>query len=425
MWHQPGVLTTLGGIEDDAVCIVGGVERIQVMSQHENRPRGLPPASARKVLRIGVLDGKLGSRPSVVEPDAVSWLAWLEAKHGAGLKISHVKEPIALRAISFYARRGIHIAVGTQITPAFVAGCIDALERAGVEKDLVADLREHYGVGPVRETSLRGGTAADVSEPTDEVHVPDSSPAQDTTRPRDHSDDTVGAGAPVTSDTLLAEVIGYVPEHLRGRPGALLYTGRDALTDPAPIYLLGVNPGGDPVIEPQTVVEHATKVLTLEPSDFSAYRDERWGGGAMAPGAHKMQRNVLHLMRKLDLEPGKVPASNLVFIRSSREADIDRRQMQRLAEECWPLHNALIERLGTRAIVCFGSTAAEFVRRKLGANTQIGEFTEKNNRRWTSRAFRNADGIVVVQVTHPSIASWLNPASDVSPLVASAVALAE
>jgi len=396
-------------------------EKGEAMNHHEADGRVLPVQSARQALRIGRLDHKPESRPSIVEPDAVSWLAWIDESHAGGLRPGNVNNDIARRAVDFYARRGLVIEVGTKVTPAFVSKCIDALEAAGVESDLITDLRRHYGASPRHDAPLRRGPEARHSEVPVEPHGLGKMPAEAAQTVERRPVEQARLGSLTAVDSLLAEVIGYVPVHLQGQPGALLYSGRDALTEPAPIYLMGVNPGGDPRIEPQTVIEHATKVLTAEARDFSAYRDERWGGGTMAPGTHKMQRNVLHLMRHLKVDPGKVPASNLVFVRSSREADIAGPQMKRMAEECWHLHEALLGRLRTRVVVCFGRTAADFVRGKIGAHIQTGEFVEQNNRRWVSRSYRNDDGMVVVQVTHPSIASWRNPATDVSPLVAHAV----
>lgn len=57
------------------------------MTHHEADGRVLPVQSARRALRIGKLDRKPDSRPSIVEPDAVSWLAWIDESHAGGLSL--------------------------------------------------------------------------------------------------------------------------------------------------------------------------------------------------------------------------------------------------------------------------------------------------------------------------------------------------
>ena len=134
-----------------------------------------------------------------------------------------------------------------------------------------------------------------------------------------------------------------------------------------------------------------------------------------------MAPRVLHLLGQLGLNPGSVPASNLVFARSRREADIKPNDMTAMTNECWTFHESAIELLRPRVILCFGQTAGNFVRRRLDANRVIGEFIEQNNRRWTSRAFASPAGVNVVVATHPSIADWCAPSTDVSWLVQKAL----
>ena len=129
-----------------------------------------------------------------------------------------------------------------------------------------------------------------------------------------------------------------------------------------------------------------------------------------------MQPRVLHLLNRLSLDPGKVPASNLVFPRSRQEQGITDELMV-LAEVCWRFHQAVIERLRVRAVICFGRTAADFVCRKFDAHNEVGCFVEDNSRGWTSRTFEGPGEVRVIQVTHPSRADWRNPASDPTELV--------
>ena len=228
----------------------------------------------------------------------------------------------------------------------------------------------------------------------------------------------------MADDPLTDELVGLVPPDLRDVSGHLLYTGRDAWTGPSPLYLMGVNPGGDPDVIRETVTSSTERILRHEAANWSAYRDDRWtypSGGTRPPGTAPMQQNVLHMLSTLGLDPGTVPASNLVFVRSRAEGDIPRQQMRALAEACWPFHRGVIDRLGIRVVVCFGGTAGDFVRANIGARHEVDRFVEANGRGWTSRTYRGRSGVKVVQVTHPSRAMWLNPAADVSPPIGRAL----
>lgn len=215
-----------------------------------------------------------------------------------------------------------------------------------------------------------------------------------------------------------------VPTDLLQLSGAVFYSGRDAFTGTSPLYLLGLNPGGDPATHQEHTVEAHLRASASQPSNYSSYRDESWESGRPA-GTWSMQPQVLHLCARLGLDPGEVPASNLVFVRSAREATMPLGLMDEYADLCWPFHAAVIETLRVRVVVCFGKSAGAKVRARLGAHTEIGHFKETNNRGWSSNAHGAPRGIRVVTVTHPSIADWRNPAADVSDLVAAALTVDE
>lgn len=210
-----------------------------------------------------------------------------------------------------------------------------------------------------------------------------------------------------------------IPAPLLPRSGKVFYAGRMAFSRPSALYVLGVNPGGDPSeSEAETVENHTTAVLNSYPEDWSAYRDERWKGAA--PGTYGMAPRVLHLFTELGVNPGSVPSSNLVFARSRREGDMGD-EMKTLADQCWQFHSLVIDKIRPRAILCLGKTAGQYVRNKVGANTLRAEFVERNNRRWRSELFVNPTGLRVVVATHPSIADWSTPSTDPTPLIREAL----
>lgn len=210
-----------------------------------------------------------------------------------------------------------------------------------------------------------------------------------------------------------------IPPPLLPRSGKVFYSGRNAFSARSALYVLGVNPGGAPVAhDTETVGSHTNDVLNAYAADWSAYRDESWEG--KKPGTYGMAPRVLHAFSVLGLNPGSVPCSNLVFVRSNREGDIEKEKSS-LVELCWPFHEYVIAKLEPQVVLCFGKTAGKVLRQRLGANTLTAEFIEKNNRRWTSQAFKNAHGITVVVATHPSIADWTAPSTDPMQLVRQAL----
>lgn len=210
-----------------------------------------------------------------------------------------------------------------------------------------------------------------------------------------------------------------IPPPLLSRSGKVFYSGRDAFSARSALYVLGVNPGGAPTThDTETIGSHTADVLNSFAADWSAYRDESWEGAA--PGTYGMAPRVLHLFAELGISPGSVPCSNLVFVRSSREGDI-KKEMSSLADLCWPFHAYAIATLQPKVVLCFGKTAGNYVRQKLGANTLTAEFIEKNNRRWRSQAFTNLHGIAVIVATHPSVADWTVSNTDPTPLVRQAL----
>lgn len=219
-----------------------------------------------------------------------------------------------------------------------------------------------------------------------------------------------------TGDTLMIDdLYRYVPEALFGENGRVFYSGRDAFNNSSRVYLLGLNPGGSPLDQAQeTVSSHSIHVLQDERHNWSAFRDESWLGAR--PGSLPMQRRVLHLLDRLELDAGEVPSSNLVFVRSNREVNLNGRT-QELAAACWEFHRQVISRLNVEVVVCFGKTTGDWVRSRLGAHSLVETFVENNARRWTSHSFRNASGLGVVVATHPSIADWTTASADPTNLI--------
>jgi hypothetical protein len=214
---------------------------------------------------------------------------------------------------------------------------------------------------------------------------------------------------------MLEALLGRVDPSLYARSGRVFYSGRSAFSRPNDLYILGLNPGGNPEKQQGETIERDIREARTRPADWSAYLDEGWLG--KSPGGHGMQPRVRHLLGRLDRNPHSVPASNVVFVRTSWESGLEG-QKQALLDACWPVHEATIDALGIKTILCFGGTASSWVRERMGAYAEpVDVFVEKNERKWASCAYLAPEGRCVITLTHPSIAKWDAPNTDPTPLV--------
>lgn len=217
----------------------------------------------------------------------------------------------------------------------------------------------------------------------------------------------------------LENFTALVPSEMHARSGSVFYSGRSAFENRSDLYILGLNPGGDPVRQAQeTIGASLDAAVRRTRIAWSAYQDESWAG--RPPGTYKMQPRVTHMLRRLGRSPRETPASNVVFVRSGREAAL-KAEKASLLRACWPVHRAVIDRLGVRVVLCFGGTAGKWTRELLGAHELVDSFQERNDRGWTSQSHRAPDGRMVVTATHPGIADWTNPSTDPTDLVANAL----
>jgi hypothetical protein len=207
--------------------------------------------------------------------------------------------------------------------------------------------------------------------------------------------------------------------------GKVFYSGRNAFSGPASIYVLGFNPGGDPASRTEeTVGGHTERVLFQAPADWSAYYDEVWKERAKRAGEAPLQRRMRHLLSGLRLDPRCVPASNLIFTRSRRSGGLPRVDLDTLIKMCWPVHQEVLDTLCPKALICFGIETGKRVIRQLGVTREIGPpFKEQNDRGWKSRAWETPTGLIVFGLPHPSIADWTNPLTDPTRMVVRALNL--
>lgn len=207
-----------------------------------------------------------------------------------------------------------------------------------------------------------------------------------------------------------------VPEAILDRSGSVFYSGRAAFMRPSPLYIVGMNPGGDAELQrDNTIARHLSDALGRQTDQWSEYADGLWRGAK--PGKWGMQPRILHLCRQLGLDVHSVPASNLVFVRSNREATLGLNKGS-LIDLCWPFHAAVLQRLRPKLVACLGQTAGRAFRIRTGANELLETFVEQNDRKWSSTIHRAPDGLLIATLTHPGVAAWTAAATDPTPMVA-------
>ena len=197
------------------------------------------------------------------------------------------------------------------------------------------------------------------------------------------------------------------------KPGRVFYSGRRAFESPSELYVLGLNSSGDPEVEKETVYEHIEKI--------NKYPEDLWS--RYAEGEKKFHRKMEHLFQVLGRSPAEVPASNLVFLRSQRFREIPRDSRKKLINDCWAFHQAVIDDLKVRVIVCLATDSGNELRKIIRVDKEpIDCFKESyNKRKAKSFTFSNRKGVSVVQLTHPSYADWTSPAADPTRLVVRAL----
>ena len=191
------------------------------------------------------------------------------------------------------------------------------------------------------------------------------------------------------------------------RSGNILYSAARTLR-PGPIYLLGLNPGGDPT--KHETVRHTLEALTARVEN--AFLDERWER-QKRPGQAPLQRRLQWLARELGFDLREVCAANLIFVRSR---DASRSGYPQLADLCWPIHLSILEIVRPKLIITIGNSAISpyaYLRRQLNGSAE--QLFPSGHGDWRCRVFHSASRQVVglphlsryAVDHHPSVAVWL------------------
>ena len=146
------------------------------------------------------------------------------------------------------------------------------------------------------------------------------------------------------------EILQIAKNNLIGlldKPGSILYSSHETLK-PGKVYLLGFNPGGS---DGKPIELSIDQILS---STSNAYLDESWENknGTWRKGEAPLQKRIKWILEGIKLNPRDVCASNLIFFRSRNANDIS----FSLAEQCWPVHEAILSIVKPKLIITFGNS---------------------------------------------------------------------
>jgi len=134
---------------------------------------------------------------------------------------------------------------------------------------------------------------------------------------------------------MIDTALDNLPGAIRSKSGSVFYSGREAFTGKKSLYLLGLNPGGDPVAQVENTVDRHIVEHRRRQDRWSAYANDSWEGAR--PGTWGMQPRVLHMLREVGIDSQLTPASNVVFARTPNEAALRESKIAML-KACWPVH---------------------------------------------------------------------------------------
>lgn len=181
--------------------------------------------------------------------------------------------------------------------------------------------------------------------------------------------------------------------------GGILYSSAETLQR-GTVYLLGLNPGGDPkkLCGEDNTIGHS--IETLPDCKDNAYLDENWTDRGAGKGKSPLQRRVCWLLTQLGLNPRDVCASNLIFVRSSRAGGSGYPETATL---CWPVHERILRIVQPKLILTFGNSAISPFR-FLQDHYQVTDpkrFSSGHGN-WQCYGFSTPDGVKVIGLPHLS-----------------------
>lgn len=202
-----------------------------------------------------------------------------------------------------------------------------------------------------------------------------------------------------------------------GRAGGILYSAARTL-GPGKLYIMGLNPGGDPENSKSHNIGMSLDQLPQRTSN--AYLDEAWDNRSrqLEKGQAPLQRRIAFLAQSFGCELEDVCATNLIFMQTRSARDLD---FNRDAERCWPVHEMMLSMVRPKLILAFGNSAISpyGYLRQIHSSVPEDEISSGHGS-WKCKSFTAqiaGDQVAVVGLPHlsrysplnkPKLMEWLN-----------------
>lgn len=193
------------------------------------------------------------------------------------------------------------------------------------------------------------------------------------------------------------------------------------------IYLVGLNPGGDPT---KTNFETEDAIITFKHFknafgyNYSAYLDECWGNSA----SELQKGKALHQLRVVDLighvskylgafrSVRDVFAANLIFFRTKGKNELtellEKAKKAQILDYCWKWHVRFLEVVRPKIILCNGNahrlSSYSYVKRFLDSETTKKENTRqfgKKSIKYFEAAIQPHEKSLIIGIPHLSYPS--------------------
>ncbi len=194
----------------------------------------------------------------------------------------------------------------------------------------------------------------------------------------------------------MASFVAFAREQLRDildLSGQVLYSGASTLRK-GEVYLLGLNPGGDPNSRTLMTIDQSLADL-LSPDNE---RREKNSYMVPWPASNTLRLRIVWLLQSLGFQVPDVAASNLIFPRSKDETTC---RYDCFANTCWAVHERIIDVVRPRVVLTYGSTPYRFLSERFGRTGEVTMLAGHGT--WECRAFDVPGRFHVVGVPHMSL----------------------
>jgi len=130
-------------------------------------------------------------------------------------------------------------------------------------------------------------------------------------------------------------------------PGGLVYSAGTTVK-PGKVYIMGLNPGGNPEVDKFSIQQSLDKLPTEPGNDYA----DSWAN--RPAGQAPLQRRIRYLVEDvLGAQLEETFATNLIFRKTRSARDLN---LSVEGDRCWPVHEAFLKIVRPDFILVFGNS---------------------------------------------------------------------